>query len=259
MADVRSLLRNELASRIPDTTRAGKKRKLEATQAEIRKRPKPAEDQEETVEQADTTEEPHLPEQPAPLSQTTPPIAADEDEAEAGGAQPPTSGASTSEPTPGTIDEDEWAAFEREVVAPTKALSPPASGVMKSSATISAAPVSAAELARREEEERESRSKDREARLQGEQEEATRSLEEEFDEMEQLDERVKRLKQRREELLKLREETLDTDNIVAAKEASTGGAGKSKIRNESKAEDEENEEDDLDDLDDDEWDNWRFR
>jgi zinc finger protein 830 len=100
-----------------------------------------------------------------------------------------------SEPQP-QIDEDEWAAFEREVV-PLAHQNLPAQSIDYSSATISAAPVSAAELAAQTNAERQQR---RDAEVEDEKAEEETRLVEEFEVMEGLEERVKRLKEKREAL-----------------------------------------------------------
>ncbi|CAD6567780.1 MAG: hypothetical protein ASARMPRED_001138 [Alectoria sarmentosa] len=86
------------------------------------------------------------------------------------------------------IDEDEWAAFERDVATP-----PPDSSVASAftaAATISAAPVTAAELAAQSREQASLQGRERrEVEVEGEKEDAARALEEEFDEMEGLEER----------------------------------------------------------------------
>jgi zinc finger protein 830 len=108
--------------------------------------------------------------------------------------------APTADTLPPTIDEDEWAAFEREVAAPA-AQSSSLPAVLNSSATISAAPVTAEELAAKAREEASSQAKERrEAEMEGEKEDAARQLEEEFDEMEELEARVRRLREKREAL-----------------------------------------------------------
>ena len=104
-------------------------------------------------------------------------------------------------PVPAQIDEDEWAAFERDIATP-----PPDPGLpsaLTAEATITAAPITAAELAAQSQEEANTQSKERrEAETEGEKEDAARALEEEFDEMEGLEERVRRLREMREELRK---------------------------------------------------------
>ena len=97
---------------------------------------------------------------------------------------------------PATVDEDEWAAFERDVATP-----PPEPSALTAAATISAAPVSAAELAAQSREEGNLQKKSlREVELEGEEEDAARRMEEELAEMAGFDERVKRLREKREQL-----------------------------------------------------------
>lgn len=87
------------------------------------------------------------------------------------------------------IDEDEWAAFEREVA--------PLAQSDYSAATISAAPVTAEELARQKEENRR-KQQDNEAEADREEEEGR--VQEEVEIMEDLEGRVKRLREKREAL-----------------------------------------------------------
>jgi zinc finger protein 830 len=94
------------------------------------------------------------------------------------------------------IDEDEWAAFEREVV-PLAHQNPPPNPINYTSATISAAPVPAAELAAQTNAERQQR---RDADADDEKAEEESRLVEEFEVMEGLEERVKRLREKREAL-----------------------------------------------------------
>lgn len=97
------------------------------------------------------------------------------------------------------IDEDEWAAFERDVATPPPDPSLPSA--LTAEATISAAPLTAAEIAAQSREQASLQTKERrEAEVEGEKEDAARALEEEFDEMEGLEERVARLRRMREEL-----------------------------------------------------------
>ncbi|KAL9617602.1 MAG: hypothetical protein Q9160_007615 [Pyrenula sp. 1 TL-2023] len=97
--------------------------------------------------------------------------------------------------TAGTINEDEWAAFEREVVPLTQ--DPVAPSDQYGSATISAAPMTAAEVAAQQQESTRPR---REEELEDEQEDEGRRMEEEFEVMEEMEDRVKKLKERREAL-----------------------------------------------------------
>ena len=114
-------------------------------------------------------------------------------------ASPTTLTDSTTQPPIALIDEDEWAAFEREVARPPP--DPSAPSALTAAATISAAPMTAAELAAQSREQASMQGREkREAEVEGEKEDAARALEEEFDEMEGLEERVRRLREKREEL-----------------------------------------------------------
>ena len=152
------------------------------------------------------------------------------------------------------VNEDEWAAFERDVATPLPESS--ALNALQATPTITAAPLTAAEIAARSREEASTQAKEkREAELEGEKEDATRRLEEEFDEMEELEERVRRLREKREEIRRRRAE----ENVVMD---GGGGSGRSKLPakagvNVTDGIGDDDEEDDDDD--DDEWDGWGFR
>ncbi|KAH0843960.1 hypothetical protein AYO21_08350 [Fonsecaea monophora] len=92
---------------------------------------------------------------------------------------------------PPQIDEDEWAAFEREV-APLATAQP-----AYTSATITAAPVTNTQLKAREEEDRRRKL---ETEADDEQEDEERRIEEEFDVMEEMEERVRKLREKRDAL-----------------------------------------------------------
>ncbi|KAL8924934.1 MAG: hypothetical protein Q9208_003817 [Pyrenodesmia sp. 3 TL-2023] len=95
-----------------------------------------------------------------------------------------------------TIDEDEWAAFQREIATP-----PPGPTALTAAADIVSAPLTAAELAAQSREQASRQAKERlEAEIAGEKEDAARQLEEEFDEMAELEDRVRRLREKREQL-----------------------------------------------------------
>jgi len=254
MADVRSLLRNELASRKgasqPNTigNRVTKKRKVDNGDGVMRKKLRStdleavhaaanaetskvlgaeelAEDEALEAVEEDEVAEPELPTQEAQddtaatlstQSAPAPPVHQDTSQA---------------------VDEDEWAAFEREVAAPTR--TPHAPAAVSAEATISAAPVTTEELAAQQERDRTSAAKSREAELEGEREDAARFMEEEFDEMDQLEERVRRLKRMREELRQKGAKDQARDIPMAEEQRAP----------ESESEDEE----------DDDWDDWRFK
>lgn len=138
------------------------------------------------------------------------------------------------------IDEDEWAAFERDVATPPPDPSNPS--VFTAEATISAAPLTAAEIAAQAREQANQQSKEkRDVELEGEKEDAARALEDEFDEMEGLEERVARLRRMREEIRERK-----------AKAAEEGGGGVNEVLEEGgalrgKEEDEDEDSDEEDD------------
>ena len=187
-----------------------------------------------------------------------------------------TSFAAPATAAPAEVNEDEWAAFEAEVVnAPAVAAAKPD---FTGAAVIAGAAVSAdgtladrgAETTRREAEE---------AQLVDEREEATRALEDEFEDMHELESRVRKLKEKREALRSqpagsntpaaastiapapsedVRRPSaamIDKENIrqqlAAAQKGSTSGKGEPAI-----AEEEEDDDDDDDDAD---WDVFRFK
>lgn len=94
---------------------------------------------------------------------------------------------STSQPV--AVDEDEWAAFEREVA--------PLAQPTYASATIEAAPISAAEL---KEQQKTNVVQQIEDEAEAEKEDESRRMEEEFEVMEEMEDRLKRLRARREAL-----------------------------------------------------------
>lgn len=107
----------------------------------------------------------------------------------------PRNSVSPPNPTP-TIDEDEWAAFQRDIATP-----PPGPTALTAAADIVSAPLTAAELAAQSREQASRQAKERlEAEVEGEKEDAARQLEEELDEMAELEDRVRRLREKREQL-----------------------------------------------------------
>ncbi|OAP65242.1 hypothetical protein AYL99_01214 [Fonsecaea erecta] len=101
---------------------------------------------------------------------------------------PPTNGSTQ----PPAVDEDEWAAFEREV-APLATAQPD----YASAATIVAAPVTTAQLQAQEEEDKRRKL---ETEADDEKEDEERRIEEEFDVMEEMEERVRKLREKRDAL-----------------------------------------------------------
>ncbi|KAL2350411.1 hypothetical protein BJ546DRAFT_400194 [Cryomyces antarcticus] len=144
-------------------------------------------------------------------------------------------------PTQEAVDEEEWAAFERDLATPPPEV--PIISVLNVTATVQAAPISAEELAARAIEDLSTQRGRRDEELVAEKEDAARHLEEEFDEMEGLEERVRRLKEKRDALRKNREgraaDVPAVEPLVTAAEPP-----------------EENEESDDEDYDD-EWGTWR--
>ncbi|KAF4214060.1 hypothetical protein CNMCM8980_001101 [Aspergillus fumigatiaffinis] len=271
MADVRSLLRSELAARkgAPQAGSAGnrvtKKRKVDITDDLTRKKMRPGEKSADPLSPTVHTVQP-------PSAQAIEEVEdVEQREQETAGLElPPDSKVSQeqtqaqSEPllesnTPQAIDEDEWAAFERDVVAPTRV--PHAPAAVAAAATISAAPMSAEQLAAQQEAEKGTSIQAHEAEIEGEREDAARFLEDEFDEMEQLEERIRRLKHKREELRQKRAkeapEMPQTEGSSSRKTQEEQQIDETKQSDEE--EKEENDDGDDDDVDDDDWDNWRFR
>ncbi|KAI9691086.1 MAG: hypothetical protein M1822_008706 [Bathelium mastoideum] len=143
-----------------------------------------------------------------------------------------------------TVDEEEWAAFEREVATPPPEVVPLTA--LNATATIEAAPMSAEEIAARAREEANAQRGPRDEEVEAEKEDAARQLEDEFDEMENYEERVRKLKEKREAL---RTERMDTKVPIPDEEpehAPTNG---------------NSDEDSADDDDsyDDSWDGWHMR
>ncbi|KAL4978804.1 hypothetical protein BDW66DRAFT_129613 [Aspergillus desertorum] len=283
MADVRSLLRSELASRRGTAqtgsntpNRVNKKRKVDPTDSITRKRVKqtnaeqlftnarirPPSAQVFAEEDGDDVEA--LPRDSDVMrteSDTATPTQPEDSQ------DTPTQPLETTSipnlqapagPQPQHVDEDEWAAFEREVVAPTRVSQKPAA--VAAAATISAAPITTEELAALQEKEKESLRQSREAEAEGEREDAARFLEEEFDEMEQLEERVRRLKQMREQLrLKRAAESAEIDEAVTAGAVPAEPASNAAEATAAAIRNEDEEDDDDDDDADGDWDNWRFK
>ncbi|KAI4747416.1 hypothetical protein E4T50_02326 [Aureobasidium sp. EXF-12298] len=173
---------------------------------------------EDEVEDVDTAPAPTIPDAPVAESQ---PVA--------------------SAPAPAAhVNEDEWAAFEREMAAAQDTSLP----IISASATITAAPVTAEDLATQAREEQSAQRTAREAEIEADTEDAALALQQEFDEMDELDERVRRLREKREALrLSKQQDTLPDAPAPA-------------LNKQVPKPDEE--EDDDDDDDDDEFDDWTF-
>ncbi|KAI9735123.1 MAG: hypothetical protein M1834_001711 [Cirrosporium novae-zelandiae] len=151
-----------------------------------------------------------------------------------------------------TIDEAEWAAFEREVATspPTSILSvphlPPA---LTSTATITADPISASDLATRAAEDAsQQRTSRTEAEMEGEAEDAKERLAEELEQMEEYEERVRKLKEKREEIRAKRKKEIEMGGTTVEVDVEPGLNGAS--------ENSGSESDDEDEGDDYEWGDW---
>jgi hypothetical protein len=242
MADVRSMLRAERAARAPTKT--------------PKKQPPPANKKRKAIEDdgheaAKRQKAGILPGFVAPESSASPveydeePNTIQEDAMNITAAQAPPAVSEI------VVDEAEWAAFERDVVAEPPPLPPSrhALNTINSTATISAAPMTAAEIeARRKREDQNTQRLQRAEEAEAEKEDAVRNLEEEFEEMEALEARVRRLKEQRERLRNGELETKINDNINGEPEEATENGGK---------DGEEAEEADDDEFEDD-WDAWAF-
>ncbi|KAF1813332.1 hypothetical protein P152DRAFT_513577 [Eremomyces bilateralis CBS 781.70] len=145
------------------------------------------------------------------------------------------------------VDEDEWAAFERDVATPPPQLSPTSAPThpLTAHATIAAAPVTASELTAQEREKPAGEMRRRDAETAAEQEDAVVALEEEFEEMRRLEGRVRRLRERREEVRRGVVEGREVVEEVVVEE----------VVEKEVVEDEEEEDEEYDD----EWDNLGFR
>ncbi|ETI28073.1 hypothetical protein G647_00522 [Cladophialophora carrionii CBS 160.54] len=181
---------------IDSTSGKGVKRKIEDVdevllerdelEPEARKKPKSRPEstfvEDEDGEQAG----PVLPEEEAPGQQVEPapaPMPVTDKAAQTNG---------TSTPTP-AVNEDEWAAFEREV-APLAADKPKPD---YSSATITAAPLTADQIKAQQDEDRRRRL---ETEAEDEKEDELGKLAEEFDVMEEMEDRVRKLRAKRDAL-----------------------------------------------------------
>lgn len=134
------------------------------------------------------------------------------------------------------IDEDEWAAFERDI----KPLAQPD----YSAATITAAPMSASEVAAQQENETRHT---REHEAEDEKEDESRRMEEEFEVMEEMEERVRKLREKREALR--HPDTAPIDTGQAIPEDGDDERTSSAVQDQTN----QDESDDDDDDDDDDW------
>ncbi|KXX83033.1 hypothetical protein MMYC01_200472 [Madurella mycetomatis] len=157
------------------------------------------------------------------------------------------------------VNEDEWAAFEAELIHGTAGKSstkPAAAAALDSGAVISAPVMSAAEIAAKSEEEESAKRRALvDIQIEDEKEEATRALETEFEVMEELEARARKLRERR-EALRLQ----GGGGVAVPSIGTTEGAGKGvSPGKENAAVLEDDDEDENEDEEEDDWDGFRFR
>ena len=166
--------------------------------------------------------------------------------------QPANTAPSAPEITP--LEEDEeWLAFQREIEAAD--IPPAQSSAVKAAATISAAPMTAEEIAVQAREEQSTQRGRRDEEIEGEKEDAARALEDEFQEMEQLEDRVRRLREKR-EALRAGKDTNVSQAVVSESEgivSKVGNGGEWAEPSEIKE-----DMDDDEDEDDEDFDDWKF-
>ena len=104
------------------------------------------------------------------------------------------------------VDEDEWAAFERDIAGDLTASGQPQAplAALQAAPTITAKPLTASELAAQAREEQSMQKGSRDMELEEEREEASRQAEEELDRMAQLDEKMKAWREKKEALRSMR-------------------------------------------------------
>ncbi|KAF2434130.1 hypothetical protein EJ08DRAFT_676094 [Tothia fuscella] len=262
MADVRSMLRAERAARAPPKSKKqsqhpSKKRKADDDDQEnidTRKRTRaeeannlPAGFFEGGVAVELPVEDEGEPPLPGfvPAQEPDPQIAAQK-------TSPPSPTPPQPIPNPSPALDDEYAAFSAEI---SRVPSPPPrhltalDALNSGTGVISAAPLSATELAAQAREEQSTQREERQEEKEAEREDAARNLEEEFAEMEQLEERVRRLREKRERLRKGLQEGVIGEKVekgVMVSEVVSNGR------------EDVSEEDDDDDDEGDEWDGWGF-
>ncbi|KAI7281579.1 hypothetical protein KC343_g10213 [Hortaea werneckii] len=148
------------------------------------------------------------------------------------------------------VDEAELAAFERELAAMEQPSD--AAATIQADATISAAPLTAEELAAQAREEQSAQRGRRDAELEDEREDAALALQEEFEEMDSLEQRLRKLREKREALRKGSTESGKPAEVDGALKAGPKGGGVP----EAVAEDNDDDSDDDDDEED--FDDWNF-
>ncbi|KAF2760433.1 hypothetical protein EJ05DRAFT_283895 [Pseudovirgaria hyperparasitica] len=250
MADVRSMLRQERAAREQSKTK--RRAPVPPTIASTSKKRKASDDDEvaQTRKKNKAKQDKSLPSgyfeaesavEEKPVVETPAPVQAEQPKASATitAAVPPIAHIKDSD-----VDEDEWAAFQREVaMPPSEETNRAAILALNTNAVIAAAPLTAADLAAQAREEQSAQRGRRDAELEEEKEEAARHLEEEFDEMEELEERVRKLREKREALRRGREASqkapITSEAVTTPKPDEPEGSS--------------------DEGSDEDWDDWRFK
>lgn len=274
MADVRSLLRSELASRNQSTTKApsSKKRKAghDGPSTSRTKKPRSVSSNQilaasrrqqqaptvaiqpkrhsqhvasppdlDTVQEEDpTTQAEAITDAPVPLDDVSTIAETADLDADPAAALP------TSAPNPIDINEDEWAAFEADISATSHEVQD-ARSIFNAPAAISAAPMSAEEIAAQAREKQSSQRGRREVEAEEEKEERDVKMMEEFEELEGLEERVRRLRKRREALRGARDVQGGGARAIeaAADEGGEAGVG---LADDEVGEDSSDEDDEVD-------------
>lgn len=148
------------------------------------------------------------------------------------------------------VDEAEWAAFERDMAA----MEQPPPATITASATISAAPMTAEEIAAQAREEQSTQRGRRDAEIEAEKEDAEQALQDEFDEMDELEDRLRKLREKREALRKNtngHDEELLPDRLEPPSIAPPAPVELSPLA-------EEDDEEDADEDEEDDFDDWKF-
>lgn len=156
------------------------------------------------------------------------------------------------------IEEDpEWAALLREIDDTNTPVLP--ATVNYAQATISAAPVSAEEIAAQAREEQSTQQRGRrDAEIEGEKEDAAIALQDEFEEMEELEQRVRKLREKREALrLGPRAQEVESAASILAAPVVTPAKSATPETNGGGVEDDQDDEDDNED-DEEDFDDWKF-
>lgn len=258
MADVRALLRQERAARAPPKQKAAPRAAAPAPAVASKKRKAPEDedsDDDDARKRARSAGANGLP----PNVLDGQPAQTSEDLEEETGFQKvevseevPVVSQGQTQPE---IDEDEWAAFERDVATPPPPATSNVLDTLNASNAISSKPLTADELAAQAREEQKAQRSRRDVEREDEKEEADQALAEEFEEMEALEERVRKLRERREGLR--RGSVLDQDGSDVVR--TNGPEDPNKQLPTTKEEETNMPEDDEDDDDDGDEDDFMFR